>query len=330
MPSRRPLGKKFLKSLLPILLVLAVALFLVLAFIVYGVTRPPRRPYLVTPKDFSEISGPVLKVTEESWLNRDSTQARGWLLRGAEGAPAVVLAHRYGADRSWLFNLGVKINETTNFTILWPDLRGHGLAPTVNWTSFGAREGDDILAALDFLRMLKTQRGGQLVADHVGLYGVELGAYASLNAARGNTKVRVLVLDSVPRNADEILQAAIQNDLGISIQPLPSLTRAAVRIYFLGGYQNTSACELAASLPGRHVLLLSGHDAGYLRDATADLARCFQDRANLEVKTDLPLTGFKLPSATGEEGERYDRQVIDFLDRMLRQERQLSATGNPH
>ncbi len=40
-----------------------------------------------------------------------------------------MLLHRYGGDRSWLFNLGVKINETTNFTILWPDLRGHGENP---------------------------------------------------------------------------------------------------------------------------------------------------------------------------------------------------------
>ena len=71
--------------------------------------------------------------------------ARGWLLKGAEGAPAVVLLHRYGGDRSWLFNLGVKINETTNFTILWPDLRGHGENPLIRWTSLGVREGDDLI-----------------------------------------------------------------------------------------------------------------------------------------------------------------------------------------
>jgi len=303
---------------LPIVAIVAVALAGALALIVYGVTRPPRRSYLVTPKAFSEISGPVLKVTEETWANRDSTQARGWLLRGAQGAPAVLLAHRYGADRSWLFNLGVKINETTNFTILWPDLRGHGLTPPVNWTSFGAHEGDDIMAALDFLRSLKTPKEERLVADHVGLYGVELGAYAALRAAREDTNVRVLVLDSIPHNPDEIVQAAVKNDLGITIRPLQSLTRPAIRIYFLGRYGNTPSCELAAALTGRRTLLLSGRDAGYLRDSTFDVARCFQEPANLEVKTDLPLTGFKLPSATGEEGERYDRRVIDFFDRMLR------------
>ncbi len=318
MPSRRRPGKKLLKSLLPIVLILAVALGGALAFIVHGVTRPPRQPYLVTPQAFSEISGPVLKVTEETWSNQDNTQARGWLLRGAEGAPAVVLLHRYGADRSWLFNLGVKINETAHFTILWPDLRGHGMTPPVNWTSFGAYEGEDIIAALGFLRGLKTQKGERLVSDLFGLYGVELGAYAGLRAASVDTNVRALVLDSIPRNADEIVLAAVKNDLGITLQPLQSLTRPAMRMYFLGRYGNTQSCELAASLRGRHVLLLSGRDAGDLRDSTVDVARCFQEPANLETKTDLSLSGFKLPSATGEEGERYDRRVIDFLDRMLR------------
>ena len=319
MPSRRRPGKKLLRSVLPIGLILVLALVGALAFIVYGVTRPPRAAYLVTPQAFSELSGPVLKVTEESWTNRDGTSARGWLLRGATGSPAVVLLHRYGTDRSWLFNLGVKINETTNFTILWPDLRGHGLTPPVNWSSFGAREGEDILAALDFLRTLKTQKGEQLVTNSIGLYGVELGAYAALRAARDDQSAQALVLDSVPPDANEMVKAAAKNDLGISIRPLQSLTLAAIRVYFLTRFDNTPACELAGSLTGRRILLLSGNDAGYLRDSTVQLASCFPfpQSARVEVKTDLPLTGFNLPSATGEEGERYDRQVIDFFDRTL-------------
>jgi hypothetical protein len=75
---------------------------------------------------------------------------------------------------------------------------------------------------------------------------------------------------------------------------------------------------MAASLSNRRVLLLSGPDADYLRDSTVALARCFQNSATVEVKTDLPLSGFKLPSATGVEGEGYDRQVIEFLHKGLR------------
>jgi pimeloyl-ACP methyl ester carboxylesterase len=318
MSRRRPIGRKLFRSLLPIVLLLALALVGVSGWIVYRVTRPPSRAYLVTPQTYSQLSGPVLKVSEETWRNRDGTQARGWLLRGAEGAPAVVLLHRYGGDRSWVLNLGVKLNEAANFTILWPDLRGHGLNPTVKWTSFGAREGDDTLDAIAYLKGLKSASGQALVANRVGLYGVELGAYAALRAAQRDELVRVLVLDSTPSAADDVVRASIKDHLGISAHAIQFFGLAGVRVYFLGGYDNTPSCALAGSLRNQKVLLLSGNDAGELRNGTIALQRCFPNAANVEVNSDLPLTGLDLPWAPGEQGEGYDRRVIEFFDKNLR------------
>src|ERR1044072_5873561 len=184
MPPRRRIGKRLVKSFLPIVLVIVLAVVGALSFVVYCVSRPTRRPYVVTPESFSRISGRAVKVSDETWTNRDGRRARGWLLKGAEGAPAVVLLHRYGGDRSWLFNLGVKINDATNFTILWPDLRGHGENPPINWSSIGGKEGDDLLAAVTYLRGLKSENQKTLVGPSFGVYGVELGAYAALKAAR--------------------------------------------------------------------------------------------------------------------------------------------------
>lgn len=318
MAQRRRLGRKLVKSLLPIMLVLAVAFVAVLGWIVYGITRPPRQPYLVTPQSFSNISGSALKVTDETWTNRDGTRARGWLLRGGEGAPAVVFLHRYGGDRSWLFNLGIKLNETTNFTILWPDLRGHGTDPPVKSTSFGNNEEKDLLAALDFLRTLQSPSQNKLVADRAGVYGVELGAYTALRAAGQDPSIRVLALDSVPRSADELVNAAVTADIGVNKEILLSLARTATRTYFFGDYENKSSCELARPLKMQRVLLLAGADSGYLRESTVSLQSCFSTGANLEAKTDLPLTGFTVASATGEQGEAYDRPVIAFFARNLR------------
>src|SRR5882672_4846901 len=320
MAIRRRFGKKLLRLVLPILLILLVALLVALISIVYGITRPPRRTHLVTPQAFSQISGTAraLKVTEENWQNRDGTSARGWLLRGAEGAPALILLHRYGGDRSLLFNLGMKVNEATGCTILWPDLRGHGLNPPVKWTAFGSSEGDDVLAWLDFLRSLKGETRSQLIGNHVGIYGVELGAYAALRVASKDGGIHVLVLDSVPRDQNELVEAAVRNYVGVSTWELVVPARMATRLYFLRQYDNQNSCQLAASLGDRQVLLLAGEDDGYLRDSTKALARCFSNSANLETKTDLPLTGFTLPSATGEQGEGYDRPVIDFFVKNLR------------
>jgi len=48
------------------------------------------------------------------------------------------------------------------------------------------------------------------------------------------------------------------------------------------------------------------------------VAKCFPNPTAVDLKSDLPLTGFNLPSSTGEQEEAYDRPVIDFFDKGLR------------
>jgi pimeloyl-ACP methyl ester carboxylesterase len=318
MPPRRRFGKRLVKSFLPIVLVIILAVAGALSFIVYCVSRPSKRPYVVTPDSFSRISGRAIKVTDETWTNSDGRRARGWLLKGAEGAPAVVLLHRYGGDRSWLFNLGVKINETTNSTILWPDLRGHGESPLISSTTLGAREGEDLLDAFKYLRSLKSEKQKTLVRESFGVYGVELGAYSALKAARSEPQIKVLVLDSVARSSDALLSSAVANCVGVDNGIVQYFSRVAMKLYLLGSYDNANACDFAHSVRDQRVLLLSGTDAGNLREATASLQSCFPVPANVETRTDLPLSGYSMPSATGEQGEAYDRIVIDFFNRNLR------------
>ena len=314
MSPRRVPGKKLLKMLLPILGLLFLAVIITMIWLVFKVTRPPRKAYLVTPETFTLLSERALKTTNEEWPNKDGTKARGWLLRGSPGSPAVILLHPYGKDRSWLFNLGVKLNETTNFTVLWPDLRGHGLEPTVAWTSFGGKEADDLAAAIEYLRGLKVA-DATLVGGPIGVYGTELGAYAALREGARNQNVRALVLDSVPGEPSDVLNAAVKERTGLSNSFLKWLARGGVRIYFLGSYDNTPSCEAVKGVGDRRVLLLAGDDAPDLRASTISLIQCLPQ--GIEVNTDLHLSGYNLPFAQGEQGEAYDRRVIDFFDKAL-------------
>jgi pimeloyl-ACP methyl ester carboxylesterase len=321
MPPRRRTGRRILRAFLPILLLLALVLVVITGWVVHGVTRPPRQEYLVTPEKFTQLSGPGLKASEETWANRDGTRARGWLLRGGEGAPAVILLHRYGADRSWLLNLGVKLSEATNFTILWPDLRGHGLNPPVNWTSFGTRETEDVQAALDYLRSLKTSQDRPLVGPAVGLYGVELGAYTGLQAASRSKDISALVLDSVPGTPNDILSNAVRDRTGMENEFVQWLARTGMNIYFMGGYLNNPSCAAASSLADRQVLLLASKDTPQMQNSTVVLQRCFPQGTSLEIQSELPVSGYNLRLATGEQAEVYDRRVIDFFDKALRASR---------
>jgi pimeloyl-ACP methyl ester carboxylesterase len=308
--------KRLAKAFLPILLVVLAAFLFVTIWLVRTITRPPRAPYLVTPTTLSQVTGPIMKAGDVTWKNHDGTTARGWLLRGAEGAPAVILLHRYGADRSWLLNLAVKLNETTNFTVLWPDLRGHGENPPVTWSLFGTVEGDDTTAAIEYLHTLKTAGGRSQVAGPIGVYGAELGAYAAVDAAKRFPEIRALALDSAPASPDELIRAATQSRAGINNAVLQKLARWGVSVYALGKYQSTSSCELARSLRDVRVLLLTGAEGDPWRQSTMELGKCFN--GTVEVKKDLPITGVNLPASTGQQEEAYDRPVIEFFDKALR------------
>jgi pimeloyl-ACP methyl ester carboxylesterase len=309
-------ARKFAKTVLPILIIIVVVVVAVCGWIVYGITRPPHAPYLVTPKSFSTVTGPILNASEATWKNHDGTEARGWLIRGAEGAPAVILLHSYGADRSWLLNLAIKLNETTNFNVLWPDLRGHGENPPVNWSLFGGPEGDDVTAAIDYLHTLKTGAGKPQVAQRVGVYGIELGSYAALDAARRYPEIRALALDSVPASPDDLIRFATTKRMGMNNGLLQRLAGIGVRVYGVGKFQATSSCDLARSLRDTRALLLAGGEGDPWRQSSVDLAKCFA--GPVEIKKDLVLTGANLPSSTGEQEEGYDRPVIEFFDKALR------------
>ena len=315
---RRPIVK-ILRTLLPSLAILVIGLLGFGVWVVYKAAHPPQNPYLVTPDNFKILSDQGVKATEETWSNADGTKARGWLLRGDEGKPAVILLHHYSADRSWVLNLGVKLNEATKFTILWPDLRGHGQNPPVKWTSFGGCEVDDAVSAIAFLRSLKASDGKPLVSENIGMYGLELGGYISVLTAKRDPKVRALVLDSVPDSSEGILYKEVKSRSAFDLGFLRPLTRAGATLYLQSCFQDKQTCDEAAQVNNRQIMLMTGTDISVYREATISLSACFPKTNTIERHIDLPLSGLNLIVANGEQSEAYDRRVIDFFTKALAQ-----------
>ncbi|MEJ7710280.1 MAG: hypothetical protein WKF84_10540 [Pyrinomonadaceae bacterium] len=195
------------------------------------------------------------------------------------------MLHGYGADRSWLLNLGVKLNEATNFTILWPDLRGHGETRLTNRTSFGPQEVADLGSAFSYLKELKADDQSLLVANEMGLYGVELGSYVSMIwAAQGHPEVRALALDSVPLSADDTLYTAVSSYSGWGNFATRFFVPLGAHLYYLGEYKSELLCDVAKSLGDTRVLLLSGANSANFRESTIELANCFPNQENVELK----------------------------------------------
>jgi pimeloyl-ACP methyl ester carboxylesterase len=319
MARLKRLIRSFYRLLLPVVVLFVVGLMTASVWFVHESSNPPRAAYLVTPEKYGLLSTRGAKVTDEAWDNRDGTRARGWLLRGAPGKPAIVLLHRYGADRSHVLDLGVKINEVTDFTILMPDMRGHGENPPVKMTSFGGSESEDVLSSLDFLRSLKTEEREILVGKSIGVYGVEMGALAALTAAAKDENVRALALDSTPLNSDDVLASVVVRRFPFAGSVTSQIARLGAYPYYTyhGGYNHEPLCGVAANVKNRRVMLLAGVDAPRFQDSTLKLQNCFPSQDGIETNTNLAPSGYSLTNASLEQSEGYDQRVIDFFKRTL-------------
>lgn len=313
------LFKSFFRLLFPVVALVFLALAAASVWFVYEVSHPKVSAYMVTPEKYGQLSPRGAKITDETWTNHDGTSARGWLLKGSENSPAVILLHRYGADRSQVLDLGVKINEATNFTILMPDQRGHGVEPLVKSTSFGGIETEDAMASIEFLRSLKTEKQANLVGENIGFYGVEMGVLITLNAASQDKNIKALVLDSAPANSDQVLGSAIQNRFPFAISVTSKIAAYGTYLYFYdNSYNHESACNFAKSVDDRQVLLLAGTEVPELQEATDKLSRCFPGGTNVESKLDFNPSGYNLSNASIEQLNVYDQKVIEFFSKTLR------------
>ena len=318
MANTRRLFKSFYRLLLPVVVLFVISLTASSVWLVHRISVPPAAPYLVTPARYGQLSSRGAQITEETWQNNDGTTARGWLLRGAMNAPAVILLHSYGADRSYVLNLGVKLNEATDFTVLMPDLRGHGEAPPSTYTSFGGCEASDVQNAIAFLRGLRLDSRTPLVGQHIGLYGIEAGALAAIFAASEDASVTSVVLDSVPANSNTVLSHALSRRYPFASGVTSEVAGLGTFPFFYDGcYRRESSCTAAKALSNRHVLLLAGADFPELRRSTTELSSCFPDSSRLELKTDLNPSGYGIMNASLEQSEAYDQRVIGFFKSSL-------------
>jgi pimeloyl-ACP methyl ester carboxylesterase len=312
------LVKSFTRLLLPVILLVVAAVGAGSVWLVYSTARPISTGYLVTPDKYGQLSTRAAQVTEENWTNLDGSSARGWLLRGSDGAPAVILLHKYGANRSYVLDLGVKLNESTNFTVLMPDQRGHGDKPPVKNASFGGCESEDAAAAVQYLRNLKGGDQNPLVGKNIGMYGVEMGAIAAIATAVREPSITALALDSVPTASDNVLTGSVDRRFPFATFATAQLAKLGTHLYFFDGcYKREPACETARKVDGGNILLLAGVDAKDFQESTASLNRCFSSNNKVESKTDLSPSGYSINNASIEQSEAYDQRLIDFFKNAL-------------
>lgn len=170
-------------------MLLALALFLFLAvatisgYLLYQIVSPPRNPANV---DVSLLMGHP--TTYKFEIPGQGTR-EGWFFPGLLHAPTIVLCHGYGSQRADVLTLVTALQEH-QFNVFLFDFAGHG--SVTGKTALGYGETEQLLAAIHGL-----EQRDDIDNTRFGVWGTDLGAYATLEAAGQEPKIESIAVDSV-------------------------------------------------------------------------------------------------------------------------------------
>ncbi len=287
------------------ILIAAVVLIAALSFIlVYANTHPPRYRLHIPPSDLGASFETV------SFMTEDGLELKGWLIppRSVRGrAPALILCHGQGANRSDFTELAVSLSRR-GYAVLTFDFRGHGESGGRR-TSLGHHEQKDVRAALGFL--LRRQ---DVDPDRIGIFGFSLGGAAAIMAAAGTDGLRAVAADSAFTSLRNQAREAITGFYRLPAFPFLHLSVLGYELYFQTDVDAVSPESVIGRIAPRPVLLIAGEGDDLIpAENGRRLFRAAKEPKGLWV---IPVSGHGYTVAAA--GPEYEKRIGEFFDRHLK------------
>jgi uncharacterized protein len=155
----------------------------------------------VHPQRLFTFKGPQpvdfhLEAEEVVVKSRDGFLLSAWYIRGSRPA-AIILAHGLAGDKDFTAFHAASL-APSGYHLLLLDLRAHGRSQG-ELSTMGVNEANDILGALDFLRIQP-----EIDPQQIGALGISMGAQAVIRAAARDQGIRAMVLEGLgPRNIED-------------------------------------------------------------------------------------------------------------------------------
>jgi len=167
-------------AILRIVLIVAALLIVASVWLFYISIRPPKIVSSITPR---ELNMPYEQV---SFTTADGLTLRGWFVpSGKKADKTLILLHGYPADKGNILPALAFLHA--DFNLLLFDFRYLGESEG-NYSTAGAKEVEDLLAAIRFLK----SRG----IIEVGVWGFSMGGAVGLMAIDKAPEIRAVVSES--------------------------------------------------------------------------------------------------------------------------------------
>jgi uncharacterized protein len=196
---------KVLSGLLALFLFVFVSVGSVSGFLLYQILRPSRTPSTI---DLSVMMG---RPTKFLFAVAGGPDREGWFFPGLRGAPTVIVCHGYLSQRGDVLTM-VSALQDHQFNVFLFDFTGHGTSPGV--TTLGYREAGELRSAIQAL-----SARDDVDPRHFGLWGVDMGGYAALEAATSDSRVAAFVVDDAYDDPRNMVQFEVKRS-GLTVLPL--------------------------------------------------------------------------------------------------------------
>jgi pimeloyl-ACP methyl ester carboxylesterase len=234
-----------------------LATLAIAGFLVYRIVKPQRTSSEINLNTFPGRPDAV-KFSVTGIGDRE-----GWFFPGLRGAPTIILCHGYESSRSELLTL-VSALQDHQYNVFVFDFAAHGANAGI--TTFGYKESEELRAAIDTLAARN-----DVDPTSFGLWGYNLGAYASLREAETDKRVRALVLDSVYDEPKQMVKVEVGTT---GLGSFPFMVRSAELSFDWLNYEHKQDPPLSkrlSAVKGVPKLFIEANDEPELADLTRDL-----------------------------------------------------------
>jgi pimeloyl-ACP methyl ester carboxylesterase len=251
----------------------------------------------------TDLTVEPVQIPVNSKSGDTNAPVHGWLVRGVRGRGSVLLVHSIRSNRVEMLSRARFLNEQGYSTLLI-DLQAHGETPGDRIT-FGARESEDVEAAVAYLR-------NNFPGERLGAIGVSLGA-AAIVLAKPPLRLDAVVLESLHPTIREAVENRLRLHLGRFGPLLAPLLLSQISLRLHVPQEELNPITHIGYL-GAPLLLISGTDDRHT--TVAETQRLFDAARRPKELWIVPGGGhFNMHTYAGKE---YENRISDFLGWYLR------------
>lgn len=285
-----------MKSLLNLLILAAVGF---LAFLIvfslytfYISVRPERIFSNITPDQFN------IPFERVYFSSGDETILAGWFIpkEGKKTDSVLIMAHGYPADKGDIFPAFYELRKKTN--LFFFDFRYHGESGG-SYTAIGAKEVDDLLSAVDYMKRMGMKK--------IGVFGFSMGGAVALMAQNQTEDIDLIITDSSYARLD-LMAEVLYGQLRFLSKPLIFLTDIWSRLVIGTSLKAVSPMDKAR---GSTIPVLQIHSR---YDPVIPFAQALMLQESLQTNPNAEFY-FREALNHGMMDPEYQEKIRDFLDR---------------